>query len=370
MKNKNKSYINNYNILMFLIMSGAFIFGFLDLFIDRNFERLHIFLFNLTAGGFIILYHTECREKPSVKTWLFLLLSMAYALFAFTEFYPPAIVISLILALIVETYRQKYFTILPKEFFLEKEKTSRKFHHAALLCLELALVFSSLVILNEVYLKVVELEKLKLDMFFLGFSFPVSLITFSLIFRIIEKRESEKSAVLNHLLFWGITSGVGIFFFFIIFKVFYGEIVSALFLFASVLIILTLFFRKGMNVQQKYFLVSGMLFLLISSVSGILYIAVTKMAALENFAIPVIRIHAFFSLYGWNLTGMLVIMRWRDFPIKTNTSAAIYTHWIIIILAPITKYHREAALLTVPLYIAYISYFFFSGIRSRSAVKL
>ena len=39
----------------------AFLFGFADLVWDRNFERLHIFLFNLCAGGFIILYHTETK---------------------------------------------------------------------------------------------------------------------------------------------------------------------------------------------------------------------------------------------------------------------------------------------------------------------
>ncbi len=369
MKTVQRPYIKPFHILLFITMSSAFTFGFLDLFLFRNFERLHIFLFNLTSGGFSILHLTECREKPSRKTYIFLTLSVIYAVCAFMEYYMASIALSLALAGIAEWYRHTYLSFIPSEFFRVNEKTSRKFHHASLLCLELALILSALVIANEIYFNAVKLEKLKLDMFFLGFSFPVSLITFHLIFKIIEKNETPAhTKKLSHFLFWAISGGVGVFFIFIIFRVFEGEIVSAFFLFSAVAAIFTIFFRHGIRVQQKHFLVSGMYFLLISSLSGLLYIVLTKLTPYEHFAKPVMRVHAFFSLYGWNLSGMLVILRWRDFPLKMNTGYAIYMHWAVIILAPFSKYFREISFVTVPLYMAYIFFFFFSKNRSKNSV--
>lgn len=364
-----KKRINFFHIFLFSTMSLAFLFGFLDLWFFYNFERLHIFLFNLTSGGFIILYLTESKKLPSRRTYLFFFLSIIYALSAFFELYTFAIFISLLLAIIVEKYRHENFSTIPVEFFKSECPPSKKFHHGALLCLELALIFSIPVILNDVYFHFIKLEKLKLNMFFLGFSFPVSLITFSLIFKIIEKKSQHISKMFNHILFWSITLGVGIFFFLIIFKIYAGEIIAGIFLFTSVVFIFTIFFRDGIKVQQKHLLVSGMFFLLISAFTGILYILTTSIYPLEEYGKAIMRVHAFFSLYGWNLTGMLVIIRWNDFPLQLDTSKAIYAHWFIITLAPIAKFYSIVAFIVIPCYILYLYYFFFAQNKIRNSVK-
>ena len=52
-----------------ILMSIALLFGFLHLFLPGfkyNFERLHVFLFNLCCGGTIILYYTEKKKKLSL----------------------------------------------------------------------------------------------------------------------------------------------------------------------------------------------------------------------------------------------------------------------------------------------------------------
>lgn len=51
-----------------------------------------------------------------------------------------------------------------------------------------------------------------------------------------------------------------------------------------------------------------------------------------------LRVHAFASLYGWNLSGLAVICRNRDFPIRLNSRDVIFAHWItVMILAPFNR---------------------------------
>ncbi len=347
-------------------MTAAFIFGFADLYIDKNFERLHIFLFNLTSGGFTILYLTESRRIPSARTILFFILSIVYAVLAFFEIYTAAAVTGLVLAVIVEICRERRLNFFPGHFFKIDEDTSSKFHDASLLCLVMALCLSSLVIFNEVYFHLFKLEKLTLNVFFLGFSFPVSLITFSIIFGIIDKEKFRLLTIAEHLFFWFICGGVIIFFILIIMQSFPGEVFISFFLFFTVLAIFIAFFRYGSRMQQKYFLVSGMYFLLFSALTGIVYIVLSKFTFYKDYGKIVLRIHAFASLYGWNLTGMMVILRWDDFPIALNTGKILYFHWFIIMfLAPLAKFYSPLAVPAVVTYTIFITIFFFSKNKIR-----
>src|SRR4030042_4242661 len=65
--------------LIISIMTAAFIFGFMKAATSYNFDRLHVFLFNMTTGGFIILYYTEGGERPSRKSLLYLALRIVFS---------------------------------------------------------------------------------------------------------------------------------------------------------------------------------------------------------------------------------------------------------------------------------------------------
>lgn len=351
---------------LFLTMSAAFVFGFLDHYFPMNFERLHIFLFNLTSGGFTILYLTAGKKKPDIRIIIFYVISITFAVFAFFKLYLFAAICGVILAVIVETYRRQRFSFFPRMFFKVNDSASAKFHHASLLCLVIALLMSSFVIINEVYLNLFYFEKLTLDVFFLGFSFPVSLITMSIIFGIIESDGVKWLPAAEHLFFWLICGGVIVFFIFIIMKSFAGEVFISFTLCFTVAAIFMVFFRYGRSIQQKYFLVSGIYFLMATAVTGILYILMKHFMYDEFYGKLVLRMHAFYSLYGWNLTGMMVITRWEDFPIALNTKKAIYFHWgVILILAPLGRFYPLLIVPAVISYLGFLGVFFFSGNRIK-----
>ena len=251
-------------ILMFITMSVAFAFGYIDLWSDYNFERLHIFLFNLCTGGTVIMYYTANRPLAGVRTITFYVLSLALTFSAFFELYIAFFVIAALLSLLVETLRVKTYSFFPYNFFKKNECIAERFHHAALLCLSLALLLSSFVIANDQYLHLFSLKKLTLDVFFLGFSFPVSLVTFAVIFTFVEEYAKKNSCGLETYSFWSINIGVIAFFVFILLEAKTLEFISAGILFTTVLILFVFFFRHGVPVQQKLFLVSGMGFLLLT----------------------------------------------------------------------------------------------------------
>ena len=184
------------------LMVIAFMFGFADQVWDKNFERLHIFLFNLCAGGFTILYHTENRAVPSFRCYLFLAFSLVYALSAFFQLYWVAAVISFLLGLLVESIRIRAFSFLPLELFDSKISVVDKFHHASVLCLSLGLFIATFVLLNETLLHWLSYEHLSLNVFFLGYSFPVSLITMSVMFSFIRRDISPSLRYVKQAFFW------------------------------------------------------------------------------------------------------------------------------------------------------------------------
>lgn len=350
----------------FILMLTALGFGFLPLFADAgpyNFERLHVFLFNLCTGGTVILYFSEKPRRFSPRVVLFLVLALAYAVVAFFKVYVPAIVLSLALALIVETVRIERFSLFPWGFFKPGEPIDRKFHQASLLCLSLGLAISAAVILNNEYLKLVSFPKLQLDVFFLGFSFPVSLITLSLIFSFMAGQDKAGVRCLKEIGFWAVNLGVIIFFLFIIFESLPSQVVVTLILFAAVTMIFLLYYRLGQALQQKQFLTSGMGFLLITAVTGIAYILAELTTGYSSDDYRwLLKLHAFASLYGWNLCGLAVIFRYDDFPITLHSRPLIVFHWITaLVLAPLGIHYRLFALLAVACYAVLLYAILFSS---------
>lgn len=319
-----------------------------------NFERLHIFLFNLCSGGTLLIYFTEDRKKLSKKGRLFFLLSICFALFSFLEWYIPTLIIPLLLAMITEKVRIEHFgSMMPRGLFSIRESVSRKFHQASLLCLSIGLMLSSPVILNSAYTHWFYLEKLKLDTFFLGFSFPLSLISMSVIYSLMQKHEMEFTVHIKETLFWTINLGVIVFFIFILARWFVPQVMIATTLFLAVALTLYLYYHQGIQLQQKAFLTSGILFLLVTSITGIIYILI---AFSDNYdpqrQLPLLRLHAFTALYGWNLSGLAVISRHGDFPIRLHSKKTIILHWItVLILCPIGYFYAPSAVLAVIFYV-------------------
>ena len=326
-----------FKCVLLVMMTTALACGFLHHLVPPatlNFERLHIFLFNLCSGGTLLIYFTEGGRTLSRRGTLFLVLALAFAVFAFRQWYLPAMLIPLVLAALVERVRIGHFgSRFPHALFSMQEPVARKFHQAALLCLSLALLLSSPVILNSIYLKWFILEKLKLDTFFLGFSFPVSLISMSVIFTLMKKEELRLTALLKEAAFWIINLGVIIFFIFILAGLFNSQVAIASLLFLTVVFIFYLYWHEGIQLQQKAFLTSGILFLLITSITGIIYILLSFSSYYTpEISHPLLRLHAFTALYGWNISGLVVISRHGDFPLQLHSSKVIVLHWLTVLL--------------------------------------
>ncbi len=337
-------------------MTTALTCGFLHHIVNpgiMNFERLHIFLFNLCGGGTILVYFTEGKPSLSPKATVFLLLSMAFAFCAFMEWYALTLAIPLALAIITESVRVQHFgSCLPRRLFSSDESTSRKFHQAALLCLSLGLLISIPATLNSVYGHWVTLEKLKLDTFFLGFSFPISLISMSVIFSLMKEECQPVTAVLKEISFWTINLGVIIFFLFILANWFLPQVAIATILFFTVSLVLHLYWRQGVHLQQKAFLTSGIVFLVITAFTGIIYILLAFSDSYNpQETLPLLRMHAFTALYGWNLSGLAVIGRHKDFPIQLHSWKVLLLHWLtVLILCPLGYFYPFVAIAAVLCY--------------------
>ncbi|OHD64765.1 MAG: hypothetical protein A2176_10575 [Spirochaetes bacterium RBG_13_51_14] len=347
-------------------MTAALFFGFLHLFVPgHNFERLHIFLFNLTGGGTIILMYTEERKSFSAGTAAFFMLSLLYAIAAFLRYYAFAAAIAVVLALVVEAIRVKRFAFSPADFFRGLASVQSKFHQAALLCLSLGLFISALVILNHEYWKILSSPKLTLDVFFLGFSFPVSLITMSVMFGMIQENGRLLVRILKNISFWVVNLGVIIFFVFILLEMLYAELAAAGALFIIVIVIFILYVRLGIQIQPKAFLTSGMSFLIMTAITGIIYILMHVFIPQPAGGKLLLKLHALISLYGWNLNGLAVICRNDDFPIKLHSGRVILFHWIIVtVIAPLGFYFRPMSVAAVMMYGAFLYVILFT--RSSS----
>lgn len=346
-------------------MVSALIFGFfhhLTIWENINFERLHIFLFNLCAGGTIVLFFSEGAKHLSGKLLLFFIFSIVYALCSFIEIYYAAILVSVFLALIVETVRVGKYTFFPFDFFDPKVTVSEKFKHASLLCLSMALLISGAVILNNQYLHLIEIPKLELDTFFLGFSFPLTLITLSVMFSLMNNEKSAIMRLLKTTSFWVINVGVISFLVLILLENYLSQVVITLILFSGVVMIFLIFVFNTERIQQKAFLTSGMFFLLYTAVSGITYIVTYFIPSVhDKYAEILLRLHSFSALYGWNLSGFAVICRFNDFPVKLHSQKLINIHWFTVaVLAPLGHFIWYFSVPAVAGYFYILTVIFFS----------
>jgi len=348
-----------------IIMVMALGFGYLHLFVPgtHNFERLHIFLFNLTSGGTSILYYIENQKRMSARVRFFLVLSIAFALLAWLELYISAAVCGLGLALIVESVRCNAFSFFPREFFVSGYTTASRFAHASLLCLVLGLLTSVSVILNDAWLHLFTLDTLSIDTFFLGFSFPVSLITMSVMFSLIPDLKKPLIKAASLFAFWAVNLGVIIFFLFIVAGKLWPQVAVTVVLFFTVILIFALFVYYVKGLQQKRFLVSGMFFLLYTAISGIAYILLEIMSdGYLRWGDLLLRLHAVAALYGWNLSGLAVIYRRYDFPLRMNSTQLIAGHWLLVgVAVPMGDAFPLMAVVATVGYGIFLYLMFFSG---------
>ncbi|CAG35983.1 hypothetical protein [Desulfotalea psychrophila] len=349
-----------FKLLLLLLLTTALACGFMHHIVPPqvlNFERLHIFLFNLCVGGTLLIYFTEGQKRLSTHGKLYCLGSLLFALTAFLEWYPPTLFLPLGLAVITERVRVLHLGhCIPVEMLRSSEPVAKKFHQAALLCLSLALIISSLVILNAIYLHYFTIPKLTLDTFFLGFSFPLSLISMSVIFSLMQKARTSFARTLKEISFWIINLGVIIFFIFILAGLFIPQVIIASTLFITVGLVFFLYISLGIPSQQKNFLLSGILFLLCTSITGIIYILLefSPLYNPEN-SLPLLRMHAFMALYGWNLSGLAVAARHREFPLQLQTKPTIALHWItVVILCPLGYFFAPVAIVAVLAYSVFL----------------
>jgi hypothetical protein len=343
---------NKLKTLFALLMITALGFGFIDIYFpaeNYSFERLHIFLFNLCTGGTILLFFTQGKTKMSRSVALFFAGSLVYAFSAFLKFYPLTILVSVLLVILVEKIRIKKFSLFPSGFFRSDESVSQKFHQASLLCLSIGIAMASLVILNNEYFKLVSMRMLTLNTFFLGFSFPLSLITLSLVFAMLEKLEKTSARKIMEVCFWTITIGVITFFVFMLFEKMIPQIFVTAALFTAVILVFMLYTIFAEKIQQKLFLTSGIGFLIFTAITGIAYICIMMSEGYDQEDTKwLMQMHVFASLYGWNLCGLSIICRFDDFPIKMHSLTLIGIHWLTaIILAPLGIFYPLFAVFAI-----------------------
>jgi hypothetical protein len=186
-------------------------------------------------------------------------------------------------------------------------------------------------------------------------------------FVMMEERRSLPVRFLKELSFWAVNLGVIFFFMFILLQMITAEIAISLSLFITVIIIFFLYLRLGIRWQPKAFLTSGVVFLIMTAVTGIAYILLYVLIPQPTGGKLLLKLHALISLYGWNLNGLAVICRYDDFPIQLHSGRVILFHWIIVlVLAPLGFYFRPMSILAVTAYGVFLSIIFFTD-RSTAA---
>lgn len=334
---------STFKLFLWFMLVLALSFGFMHLLIPDfplEFQRLHVFFFNLCVGGGLILYLAQGRARIGALIIGWFAVSMAYGLSAFFELYWLTLILTLPLLAMVESQRVRLFPWFPMDFF-RGGTVSKKFQHAAMLCLSMGLVIAGLVIVNNQYLHLFHRPKLTLDVFFLGYSFPISLTTFHLLFGFMPHKEGDRLyRAIAEYAFWSINLGVIVFFGFIIFELAVAEMAIATILFVSVVLVLVHFARYGQPTQQKAILLSGMSFLVFTGLTGLLYILkyiVPEVAAWDDYFLT---LHGTVALYGWNLSGLFIIVREKDFPTRLHSWIIVSLQWVgVFVLTPLGKYN-------------------------------
>jgi len=235
----------------------------------------------------------------------------------------------------------------------------------------MGIFIASLVMVNNVYLHLVTMKRLTLNTFFLGYSFPLSLITLSVVFSMLKKIEATRAKILMELCFWTITLGVIVFFLFILLEQFVPQIFITSSLFLAVTMVFFLYLKFAAEIQQKQFLSSGIGFLIFTAVTGIAYIFMQMSPGYDSEKTKwLMHMHVFASLYGWNLCGLAVICRSHDFPIRMHSPTVIVLHWVTAIgLAPLGIFYGWFAILAIISYAFITITLFFSKNQNNPAER-
>jgi hypothetical protein len=365
--------------ILWILLIAGFIFGYASLVLPGQtailetprpgtfqFQRLHIFLFNLVCGGVLLLHFTlenKRVSRVSWREWLFLGVALTFSVMAFLNQYLAAALLAIVLAIIVESVRVQTFSAFPIDLFQTKIPLSRRFHHAALLCLSLGLLISAAVIFDNLYFHLLTLPLLLLDDFFLGFSFPLSLITFSIIFSLTRGDTRKWVRTARESSFWIVTVGVILFFVVILLGIVAAELALSTLLLLDVVLIFYLFrLDLASRSEPGGFLTSGMLFLVLTGVTGVLLVLWGVVTPGDSHGWDLLlQTHAYLSLYGWNLAGFTVIVHEHDFPLRLNDLVIILLHWVTItLLAPLGSLHPIFALAAIPAFITLTGFILFS----------
>jgi hypothetical protein len=371
-------------VILWILLTAGFIFGYASLVLPGQtailetprpgtfqFQRLHIFLFNLVCGGVLLLHFTLAKQRVSWREWLYLVVALTFSVMAFLNQYLVAALLAISLSIIVESVRVEAFNAFPIDLFQTKIPLYRRFHHAALLCLSLGLLISAGVIFDNLYFHLLKLPLLLLDDFFLGYSFPLSLITFSIIFSLTRGDTRKWVRVARESSFWIVTVGVIIFFVVILLGIVVAEIALSTLLLLDVVLIFYLF-RLDLADRREPggFLTSGMLFLVLTGITGVLLVLWSVVTPGDSRGWELLlQTHAYLSLYGWNLAGFTVIVHQHDFPLRLNDLVIILLHWVtIILLAPMGSFHLIFALAAIPAFITLTGLILFSPPSGKSQI--
>ena len=219
---------------------------------------------------------------------------------------------------------------------------------------------ATFVLVNDNVFHWLPYKNLTLNVFFLGFSFPVSLITMSVMFSFIRQDISPFLRLLKQTFFWTVNIGVIVFFLFIVFELDVEKFIIAVVLFFTVGMIFSFFLIFGINVQQKHFLLSGMIFLVFTGITGVSYIVLADFPqAYGRWGKLLLTCHAYLSLYGWSMSGLLILVRWNDFPLKLNSLWIITFHWLVItVLAPLGKTNIVLAVTASVCFCLFLHFYF------------
>ena len=357
-----------YRVVLVATLMLALGFGFLHHLVPghaRAFARLHIFLFNLVCGGALALHLAQRRTEPSREAKLYFVLGAAYAACGALGSYALTLALSAPLLGVVESVRSRRFASTPWGLLRARTGIADRFTHASLLCLSLGIVVADLVILNQQRWHLVTSDKLTLDVFFLGYSFPVSLATMAVLFDHLraggadtrwrgraEAARSTRAAgggrrnATPEMTFWGVNLGVMVFFVLIVLHWLLAEIAIATALFLLVSWLAVVFWRRSPPSPARAWLGSGLGFLVCTGVTGVLYLLRDTLALPGRF---VLGQHAFVSLWGWNLVGLVTIARGRRPARGASQPWLLGWHWLtVLVLAPLGKTNPWLAAAALP----------------------
>ena len=351
-------------LILFVTITLAVSSGFLKMFLPEDstlsIASLHVFLFNLASGGTLIITHFADKKGPGKYGAVYYIGALLFTFGAFAGIVPLCIVSALFLAAMVEYVRWTNFEWFPFDFF-RKVPVSQKFKQAALLCLSCGLIICAATLVNNHYLQLIMFEKLDMHIFFLGFSFPISLSTFSLIFERIENSDNPPGGKIPEFCFWALNLGVIFFFLFILFEIYPGQIVMSFTLFTTIFLTLRMHIKHPPLDQRGIMLISALSFLILGSITGIIYIAI--LWADPNYTQGyVISIHSAATVFGWNMVWLMLTARKGEFPLNINLKFLIVLHWVFVCLIPFARTTLLAAIPAVVLLVIFLFSFLFSRV--------